>query len=248
MYLALTLANGQVAATPTAIYTGVQSDFVTIRYRNTSGSTTEVVETTVLRAGGTARKLTRLTLAPNCSAVIANIPLQSTDIVKATTTNATTVDYDMTGIGGLASDPNAPLYAVYSYDTNGALNTAAGTTSAATLTGTTSVIGKIFTTSPQPTDTYASAMTIDVSYGMHVIAAANGTSATVTMTPSGAGTAGDKLTIVTATDASGTVTATFASTFKTSGTQATTASKFSTIHFVSDGTRWLETGRVTAMT
>lgn len=101
--------------------------------------------------------------------------------------------------------------------------------------------------SPQPTDTYAASMTIDVTYTYHIVAGVSGTSATVTYTPSAAGTAGDLLIIATEADASGTVTATFASTFHPSGTQATTASHFSTITFISDGTRWLEVCRTTAL-
>jgi hypothetical protein len=100
---------------------------------------------------------------------------------------------------------------------------------------------------PKATDTYSSAMTIDVTKSLHVIAASNGTSATSTFTPSAAGTAGDILTIHTEADSGGTVTVTFASTFHSSGTQATTASHFSTITFQSDGTRWNEICRTTAL-
>lgn len=100
---------------------------------------------------------------------------------------------------------------------------------------------------PAPTDTFAATMTIDVTKTLHVIAASHTTSATVTMTPSAAGTAGDILEIVTEADSSGTVTATFASTFHPTATQVTTLSTFSTIRFISDGTRWIETGRTTAV-
>lgn len=98
---------------------------------------------------------------------------------------------------------------------------------------------------PAPTDTYAATMTLDVTKSSHIIAGVSGTSATVAFTPSAAGTAGDLLTILTSADASGTVTATFASTFHPSATQVTTASHFSTITFQSDGTRWLELCRTT---
>ena len=101
---------------------------------------------------------------------------------------------------------------------------------------------------PAPVDTFAATMTIDMTYSLHVIAVANGTSATCTMTPSGPGTAGDVVEIITEADSSGTVTVTFASTFHSSGTQATTLSKFSSIRFLSDGTRWIETNRTTALT
>jgi len=100
---------------------------------------------------------------------------------------------------------------------------------------------------PQPVDTFAATMTIDVTYSLHVISVSETTSATVTYTPSAAGTAGDVLIIVQEADSSGTVTATFASTFHSSGTQATTASHKSSITFVSDGTIWVEQSRTTAV-
>lgn len=248
--MSLTIANGQLATSATALATATGSDLWSLRLTNTSGSLTETVLITVLRQGGTARRVARIVLAPNEQAVVTNIPVESGDIVKGATTDATTVDYDLTGVGaaGLAVLPNFPPTSLQLFDASGALKSAAGTTSSATLTGTTSVVGKKFTTSPAPTDTFQAAMTIDVTYGIHFVAAANGTSATVTFTPSAAGTAGDRVTIITATDGSGTVTATFASTFKSSGTQATTASKFSSITFVSNGTAWIEECRVTALT
>ncbi len=116
----------------------------------------------------------------------------------------------------------------------------------ATLTSTTA-IEQLVRLSPQPTDTYSATMTIDVTYTYHVVAGLFATSATVAYTPSAAGTAGDVVIIRTASGAGGTVTATFAATFHSSGTQATTTGTFSTIMFVSDGTRWLEVSRTTAL-
>lgn len=100
----------------------------------------------------------------------------------------------------------------------------------------------------QPTDTFSATMTIDVTKSSHIISAANGTSATVTFNASAAGTKGDFLEIVTETDGSGTVTATFGTHFKSAGTQATTLSTFSSIAFRSDGTQWVELYRTTAAT
>jgi len=100
---------------------------------------------------------------------------------------------------------------------------------------------------PKTNDTYSSSMTIDVTISNHIIAVANGTSATCTMTPSAAGTAGDLLFITQNADASGTVTTTFASTFHSLGTQATTLSTHSTIAFMSNGTIWCELFRTTAL-
>lgn len=117
-----------------------------------------------------------------------------------------------------------------------------------TATGNTAIkvaaTGKL-TVAPKTNDTYGATMTIDVTISHHVIVASFTTSAAVTMTPSAAGSAGDILIITTEADASGTVTATFASTFHPSGTQATTASHFSTTCWISDGTRWLELYRTT---
>lgn len=113
------------------------------------------------------------------------------------------------------------------------------------LTGAQKTITQQLELGPAAAETYASAVTIDVTKSFHVIAASNTTSAASTFTPSAAGTAGDVLEILTEADSSGTCTVTFASTFHSSGTQATTASHFSSIAFRSDGTRWLELSRTT---
>lgn len=134
----------------------------------------------------------------------------------------------------------AKLWSASEVDVTPAL---AGATSTATI-----ALDRLVRLSPQPTDTYAASMTIDVTYSYHVVAGVSSTSATVTYTPSAAGSPGDILIIETKADASGTVTATFASTFHSSGTQATTLSKFSTIMFISDGTQWNEVARTTALT
>lgn len=105
-------------------------------------------------------------------------------------------------------------------------------------------IGRL-TIAPKTNQSYSNAMTIDVTISNHVISAVSGTSATSTWTPSAAGSAGDILMITTEADASGTVTITFGGSFHALTTQVTTASHFSTITFQSDGTRWLEAGRVT---
>jgi hypothetical protein len=241
------LANGQVASSATAIYTATGPDCINILFGNTSGGSTETVVVTVLRNGGTSRNLFRAVLAPNEHAIIANLPVESGDIVRASATDAATVDYDVTGLGQAATTTFPPeALALVVYDANGAIKQVnTGISGNQTISGT-AIIAKL-ELSPQPTDTYAAAMTIDVTKSCHIISASNTTSATATLTPSAAGTAGDVLVIVTEADASGTVTATFASTFHPSGTQATTASHFSSIVFVSDGTRWVEVCRTTAV-
>jgi hypothetical protein len=242
-----TLANGQVAAAATAILTATTTDIVNVTLGNTSGASTETVQLTVLRNGGTARRLARVVLAPNEHAIISGIPVESGDIIKASATDATTVDYDVTGTG-IPYPTNLPPepITVAAFDANGALKQVnTGVSGAQTISG--KLTAKQLSEGPAPTDTYGAAMSIDVTFGLHVVSASNTTSATVTYTPSGAGTAGDRLTIITEADASGTVTATFASTFHPSGTQATTASHFSSIEFESDGTRWVEKSRTTAV-
>lgn len=100
----------------------------------------------------------------------------------------------------------------------------------------------------QPTDTYAATMSIDVTHASHIISASFTTSSTVTFNASAAGNKGDYLEIITETDGSGSVVATFGTNLHSSGTQTTTSSKFSSIAFRSDGTRWIELHRVTALT
>jgi hypothetical protein len=123
-----------------------------------------------------------------------------------------------------------------------------------TSTGTSVVIRPAYNVSnkkinlgPTPTDTYTATMTIDATFSMHTIAASETNSATATLTPSTAGSSGDVMVIQTEADSSGTVTITFASTFHPNGTQATGASKFSAIEFISDGTRWIELSRTSSV-
>jgi len=238
------VADGQVAVSSTALFTGTinQQGQVNISLLNTSGSTTETVIVTLTRAAsGVARRIARGVLAPNEQLYIAGLPVANGDIIKASTTDATTVDYL---VGMTATD--VP-FEVWTLDTNGAVKQVnSGVSGNQTVGG--RLAANILSMQNQPTDTYAATMTIDVTKSSHVISVSNTTSATVTLTPSAAGTEGDLLFIVTEADSSGTVTATFASTFHSSGTQATTLSKFSTILFQSDGTRWLEVCRTTALT
>lgn len=95
------------------------------------------------------------------------------------------------------------------------------------------------------TDTYSASFLINTDITNHILPASNGTSATCTISPSAVGAAGTPLIITTEADASGSVTVTFGGTFHSSGTQVTTASHFSTIEFLSDGTRYVERNRTT---
>ena len=237
-----TVADGQVAASAAAIYTAIKDRMVNVSLANTSGVNTETVLVTVVtKAGtGTARQVARFVLAPNEQGFIQGLGLSDGDVLKATTTDATTVDYLVMGC-----TTDFP-FNVFSLDTNGAIKQVnSGVSGNQAIGG--RLAANLLSMQNQPTDTYAATMTIDVTKSSHVISASETTSATVTFTPSAAGTKGDLLTILTEADSSGTVTATFASTFHSSGTQATTASHFSSIVFQSDGTRWIELCRTTAL-
>jgi hypothetical protein len=170
--------------------------------------------------------------AATFTTLIANTSLAINGGTALTTTNRTG-----TGNLVLATSPS-----LTTPDIGAALGTSLSATSFLKVNNT----GKL-TVSPKTNDVYSNAMTIDVSISHHVIAVSNTTSATSTWTPSTAGSAGDMLYLTTVADGTGTVTVTFAATFHSSGTQATTLSRFSTIAFVSDGVRWVELYRTTAL-
>lgn len=90
----LTLADGQLAASATAILTGsTSSPTVNVVLQNTSASTTETVVLTFQRSGGTSRRLVRQVLAPNEQLIVSGITLMPDDTLLGQTTNASTVDY-----------------------------------------------------------------------------------------------------------------------------------------------------------
>lgn len=99
------------------------------------------------------------------------------------------------------------------------------------------------------TDTFSGAITITVSTSKgntHLIACTSNTAST--LTPSGAGVAGQHLWIIFSTDGTGGNVITYASTFKSVGTHTLTgASKKFTSHFVSDGVNWDEVARTAAL-
>lgn len=103
-------------------------------------------------------------------------------------------------------------------------------------------------TAPKTNDTWGAAISLDVTISSHDITGVFGTSSTATITPTAAGTAGDWIFINTINGAGGTVVVTFASTFHSSGTQSTQASRYSSIAFRSTGTVWVEQYRTTDLT
>lgn len=146
------LADGQVAATETAIITGLTACATTaadgggrltgnslnITLSNTSASTTELVVVTLQRQAGTSRRIGRFTLLPNEQAFIVNQPIQPGDILLATTTNALTVDY-VVSAGSVGTDMSA-----FTLDANGVLKqitTASGAATLTDITGTDASLG-----------------------------------------------------------------------------------------------------------
>jgi len=88
--------------------------------------------------------------------------------------------------------------------------------------------------------------TANVGGNTRTIACTSNTASTIT--PTTGGTAGQHLWIIFTTDATGGNVITYASPFKTTGTHTLTgASKYFTIHFVSNGTYWCEVARTAAL-
>lgn len=113
-----TLADGQVAiTTPTALLTGVPGP-VSVTFCNT-GVVSETLVVTLARAGGTARRVARAVLAADEQLVLAGVPLNAADSLKAVTTTAGVVDYVV-----YAAPDAAPLTA-YTLDANGAIKNGA---------------------------------------------------------------------------------------------------------------------------
>jgi hypothetical protein len=92
------------------------------------------------------------------------------------------------------------------------------------------------------TSTYSLDVTLGESWTLTSTA-----STAMTITPTAAGTAGQRVVIIINGDATGGDVITFASPFKPNGTMTLTASKGHTITFISDGTNLWETGRVTGL-
>ncbi len=99
------------------------------------------------------------------------------------------------------------------------------------------------------TETYSAtiAVTISTSKGNTRLITCTNTTA-FSLTPSGAGTAGQNLYFIFLTNATGGNVVTYASPFKSLGTQTLTgASSRFTSHFISDGTFWCEVSRTAAL-
>lgn len=101
--------RGQVASSATAIFTAEDPGVLSCALYNTSGSLTETVVFSVTNGDGTYT-IARFTMSPNQTAYLKNIVLNTDDILKASTTDASTVDYSLstvreaTEVIALASD------------------------------------------------------------------------------------------------------------------------------------------------
>jgi len=94
--MAQSLAAGQLAATDTAIYTNTAPatvSIVDVVFYNTSGASTETVIVKQLLSGGTARTIARFSLPPNYQARVTGIGMGGSDVLSASASDATTVDY-----------------------------------------------------------------------------------------------------------------------------------------------------------
>jgi hypothetical protein len=169
----------------------------------------------------------------NTLAGAVSIQSASASIFKVTGANLT--------IGTLTSGATAIVSA-------GALNLTNAAASTWTMTGPMTLSGGLFITSTAASVAYGATMALVVASNKITVAGVNGTSATATINCAAVAPAGAPLIIETTADASGTVTVTFGTHFRTTGTQATTASKISEIFFVGDGTNWNEVCRNTSMT
>lgn len=207
--------------------------------RSTNGTTVAGVFTSITDSGLTAGRLT--------FAGTGGLLNDDGDLTFVTDTlSATKVAMSSLTSGRVPIISTAGLL-VDDADLTFATDTLTATKLAATASVKVNATGKL-STAPKTNDAWGAAISLDVAISSHDIAAVFGTSATATITPTSAGSAGDWIFINTVNGAGGSVVVTFASTFHSSGTQTTQASRMSSIAFRSDGTRWIEQFRTTDLT
>ena len=104
-FVGKSLADGQLAATKGTIYTTPSLTTAYVKWlsvHNTSGSTTETILVYVKRSGSSSRIIGRAVLLPNEHTRIISdgesIVLSAGDLIEAQTSNATTVDYVISGV------------------------------------------------------------------------------------------------------------------------------------------------------
>ena len=115
----LTVTDGQVAAAETEVTAGRGNHArrYNVTFANVGGQT-ETLEVKISRGGGTSRRLKKVILSPDEQLEIVGLPLNSTDSLRALTTNANSVDYTVS-----FAPPEAPL-AMTVYDIYGGVKTA----------------------------------------------------------------------------------------------------------------------------
>lgn len=102
--------------------------------------------------------------------------------------------------------------------------------------------------SPVPTFAAAVSLTTILVAGTFArVPGVNATSATCTLTTAYVAPAGARCAVMCGSVAAGTVTYTFGTGFKVSGTAAATTLTYMTVNFISDGTNWIEMGRSLAI-
>lgn len=98
-FTAKSLADGQLATAQGDLYApvGVKGMISTMEFFN-AGSNTETVSIFQLRSGGASRQIYRFVLAPNESATVnRSRSLSNGDKLRGFTTNAASVNYEITG-------------------------------------------------------------------------------------------------------------------------------------------------------
>lgn len=99
--VAASLADGQLASSKTTIYTSSSKSYIKLIVVDNVGASTEIVQVFVKRSGSTSRRIAQVELLTDESARIIDkddaLALSAGDEIEAQTTNATSVDYLITG-------------------------------------------------------------------------------------------------------------------------------------------------------
>ena len=101
-FTAQSLADGQVAASETAIYTAAGIAYIKQVTFYSNHASTQTITVWIKRAAGTSRKIRRMELDLNESCDLLDdgetLELSNSDTLRASTTNATSVDYVVLGV------------------------------------------------------------------------------------------------------------------------------------------------------
>jgi hypothetical protein len=183
------LANGQLAVSSTAMFTATGPDQVNITLANTSGSNNETIILKIQRtATGTARRFARFVLNTNEWCLITGLPVESGDVLLGQTTDATTVDFDVSGQGIAAGLIPAGVQ-IYIFDANGGIkqvntqSTVAGALTCTSASANSLAVGPNGTSNPALQVDSSAASAAD---GVKVVANAAGTAPAIATISSGA--------------------------------------------------------------